>query len=184
MRDPGFTSREDAVVPDDAADAIGTGPAGTGRPDEAVARLGWMRVLAESSAEELEAAWRRWEPKPAVDDVRAPEAGLVMVRARADAGGARFNLGEATVARATVRVQGAPLAEETLGVSYLLGIDVGRARLAAVFDGMLQDAAAGERVQAEVIAPLEKAHAEADRTRRAEARGTLVDFFTVSREHA
>jgi alpha-D-ribose 1-methylphosphonate 5-triphosphate synthase subunit PhnG len=35
-----------------------------------------------------------------------------------------------------------------------------------------------------VIAPLERSRAEADDVRAAEARSTLVDFFTVAREHA
>ena len=74
--------------------------------------------------------------------IRGPEAGLVMVRARIDGGGARFNLGEATVTRATVRLHGEPLAATAVGTSYVLGTDLGHARLAAVFDGLLSDAGA------------------------------------------
>lgn len=131
----------------------------------------------------LDAAWQGWAPKPAVQAIRGPEAGLVMVRARADGGGARFNLGEATVVRATVRLHGEPLADDSVGTSYVLGTDLEHARLAAIFDGLLADAAQRDRVLAEVITPLEQAQAERDRERLAEARGTLVDFFTVSREH-
>lgn len=131
----------------------------------------------------LDAAWQGWAPKPAVQPIRGPEAGLVMVRARTDGGGARFNLGEATVVRATVRLHGAPLAADSVGTSYVLGSDLEHARLAAIFDGLLADAGQRARVLAEVITPLEHAQAERDRLRRAEARSTLVDFFTVSREH-
>ena len=131
----------------------------------------------------LDAAWQGWTPKPAVQAIRGPEAGLVMVRARADGGGARFNLGEATVVRATVRLHGEPLTDDSVGTSYVLGTDLKHARLAAIFDSLLADAAQRERVLAEVITPLEQAQAERDRERLAEARSTLVDFFTVSREH-
>lgn len=131
----------------------------------------------------LGASWRGWAPKPAVQAIRGPEAGLVMVRARADGGGARFNLGEATVVRATVRLHGEPLADDSVGTSYVLGTDLEHAWLAAIFDGLLADAGQRERVLAEVITPLEQAQAERDRERLAEARSTLVDFFTVSREH-
>lgn len=131
----------------------------------------------------LDAAWQGWAPKPAVQAIRGPEAGLVMVRARADGGGARFNLGEATVVRATVRLHGEPLADDSVGTSYVLGTDLEHARLAAIFDGLLADAAQRERVLAEVITPLEQAQTERDRERLAEARSTLVDFFTISREH-
>jgi alpha-D-ribose 1-methylphosphonate 5-triphosphate synthase subunit PhnG len=142
-----------------------------------------MRALAMADPAALDVAWQGWTPKPDVQPIRGPEAGLVMVRARTDGGGARFNLGEATVVRATVRLHGAPLAADSVGTSYVLGTDLEHARLAAIFDGLLADAGPRERVLAEVITPLEQAQAERDRLRRAEARSTLVDFFTVSREH-
>jgi len=147
------------------------------------ARQRWMRTLALADQDALDAAWRGWEPKPAVQAIRGPEAGLVMVRARTDGGGARFNLGEATVSRATVRLHGEPLAAPAVGTSYVLGTDLEHARLAAIFDGLLSDAGQRERVLAEVLAPLERAQAERDGIRHAEARSTLVDFFTVAREH-
>ena len=147
------------------------------------ARQRWMRTLALADADALDAAWQGWKPKPAVQAIRGPEAGLVMVRARTDGGGARFNLGEATVARATVRLHGAPLAAAAVGTSYVLGTDLEHARLAAIFDGLLSDAGQRARVLAEVVAPLEREQAERDGLRHTEARGTLVDFFTVAREH-
>lgn len=148
-----------------------------------VARQQWMRTLAMANPDALDAAWRGWEPKPAVQPIRGPEAGLVMVRARIDGDGARFNLGEATVTRATVRLHGGPLAAESVGTSYVLGTDREHARLAAIFDGLLCDPTHQDRVLAEVIAPLELAKAERDGVRNAEARSTTVNFFTVSREH-
>ena len=150
---------------------------------DTAARQRWMRALALANPDALDAAWQGWEPKPAVQAIRGPEAGLVMVRARTDGGGARFNLGEATVTRATVRLHGEPLAADAVGTSYVLGTDLDHARLAAIFDGLLTDASQRERVLAEVIAPLEQEQAERDDIRSAEARSTLVDFFTVSREH-
>jgi alpha-D-ribose 1-methylphosphonate 5-triphosphate synthase subunit PhnG len=142
-----------------------------------------MRTLAMADPDALDAAWQGWEPKPAVQAIRGPEAGLVMVRSRIDGGGARFNLGEATVTRATMRLHGEPLGADSVGTSYVLGTDLEHARLAAIFDGLLTDAGQRERVLAEVIAPLERAQAERDGVRLTEARSTLVNFFTVSREH-
>jgi alpha-D-ribose 1-methylphosphonate 5-triphosphate synthase subunit PhnG len=142
-----------------------------------------MRTLATAGPDTLEMAWECWEPKPAVQAIRGPEAGLVMVRGRIGGTGARFNLGEATVTRATVRLHGELLATDTVGTSYVLGTDLEHARLAAIFDALLADPELRERVLAEVITPLEQAQAERDRLRHAEARSTLVDFFTVAREH-
>ena len=143
----------------------------------------WMRTLAAADPEALAAAWRNWQPKPAVQAIRGPEPGLVMVRARIGGGGERFNLGEATVTRATVRLHGEPLGADAVGTGYVLGTDLEQARLAAIFDGLLAVAGLRERVLAEVIAPLEQAQAEHDQLRRAEARSTAVDFFSVAREH-
>src|SRR5579863_7934061 len=131
-----------------------------------------MRALALADPGALVAAWQHWAPKPAVQPIRGPEAGLVMVRARIDGGGARFNLGEATVTRATVRLHGDPLAADAVGTAYVLGTDLEHARLAAVFDGLLADPGQRERVLADVIASLEQARAARDTARRAEARGT------------
>jgi alpha-D-ribose 1-methylphosphonate 5-triphosphate synthase subunit PhnG len=82
-----------------------------------------------------------------------------------------------------MRLHGAPLAADAVGTSYVLGTDLEHARLAAIFDGLLTDAGQRERVLAEVIRPLEEALASRDSIRLAEARSTLVDFFTVAREH-
>jgi alpha-D-ribose 1-methylphosphonate 5-triphosphate synthase subunit PhnG len=165
-------------------DAVTSQTPPTEAPGQAIAaRQRWMRTLATADPDDLDAAWRGWEPKPAVQPIRGPEAGLVMVRARIDGGGARFNLGEATVTRATVRLHGEQLAAEAVGTSYVLGTDLEHARLAAIFDGLLCAAEHQERVLAEVITPLELAKAERDAERNAEARSTVVDFFTVSREH-
>ena len=157
-------------------------------PTEAVggdvaARQRWMRTLAAADPDTLAAVWEGWQPKPTVQAIRGPEAGLVMVRARIGGGGERFNLGEATVTRATVRLHGEPLAGDVVGTCYVLGTDLEHARIAAIFDGLLADAGLRERVLAEVIAPLERTRAEHDQPSRAEARSTVVDFFSVAREH-
>ena len=151
--------------------------------DGIAARQRWMRTLAAADPDTLAAAWRGWEPKPAVQAIRGPEAGLVMVRARIGGGGERFNLGEATVTRATVRLHGEPLAADAVGTCYVLGTDLEHARLAAIFDALLADSGLRERVLAEVVAPLEQTRADGDRMRSAEARSTVVDFFSVAREH-
>ena len=151
--------------------------------DGIAARQRWMRTLAAADPDTLAAAWRGWEPKPAVQAIRGPEAGLVMVRARIGGGGERFNLGEATVTRATVRLHGEPLAADAVGTCYVLGTDLEHARVAAIFDALLADSGVRERVLAEVVAPLEQTRADGDRMRSAEARSTVVDFFSVAREH-
>lgn len=146
-------------------------------------RQRWMRVLARATTSQLTELWETWDPKPRVDDIRAPEVGLVMVRGRVGGGGDRFNLGEATVTRATVRVGDPDGADTTVGTAYVLGNDLRRAWLAAVFDALLAGEERRETLLADVIAPLERGQIEQDEARRAEARSTKVDFLTVAREN-
>lgn len=140
------------------------------------------RVLAGASHADLAELWAAWGEQPDVTYLRGPEAGLVMVQGRIGGTGDRFNLGEATVTRATVMLDGAGV-EEVTGTSYVLGSHPEHAGLAAVFDALLSAPAQRSRVLANVIEPLERGQAERDAARNADARSTVVDFFTVAREH-
>jgi alpha-D-ribose 1-methylphosphonate 5-triphosphate synthase subunit PhnG len=149
------------------------------------ARRRTARVLANAAEAELAALWDALPDRPDVQYLRGPEAGLVMVQGRTGGTGDRFHLGEATVTRATVvvRSHGAADPDEAVGTAYVLGSHPGHAGLAAVFDAMLASGRR-ERVLADVIEPLERAQAERDALSRAQARSTVVDFFTVARENS
>lgn len=140
------------------------------------------RVLAGASGSELAELWDAWETPPEVVYLRGPEAGLVMVQGRIGGTGDRFNLGEATVTRATVMLRGAGV-DDVSGTSYVLGSHPQHAGLAAVFDALLSVPAERGRVLADVIEPLERRQTQRDADALADARSTLVDFFTVAREH-
>lgn len=135
-----------------------------------------MAVLARADAEALHTAWERWAEKPEVEVVRGPETGLVMLRGRIGGGGSPFNLGEATVTRATVR-----LATGAVGHAYALGRDRERVRLAAIFDALWQEPAYREAVEREVVAPIAERLSADDDERRTETAATRVDFFTMVR---
>jgi alpha-D-ribose 1-methylphosphonate 5-triphosphate synthase subunit PhnG len=113
---------------------------------------------------------------PAHENLREPENGLVMVRGRVGGDGAAFNLGEATVSRAAVR-----LSSGEVGFGYTLGRDGRKAEMIALCDAMVQSAEFAEIVEAKVIAPL-RAAVIAERNRKsAEAAATRVDFYTLVR---
>lgn len=135
-----------------------------------------MAVLAESAAAEIAHLLETLSPSPAYEDLRAPENGLVMIRGRVGGDGASFNLGEATVSRAVVR-----LATGEMGFGYVLGRDRAKARLIALCDALTQTAACAALLERNVIAPL---RAKLDAAREARARqvaATKVDFFTLVR---
>ncbi len=135
-----------------------------------------MAVLAESDAAEIAHLLEALAPLPAHEDLRAPVNGLVMIRGRIGGDGARFNLGEATVSRAVVR-----LADSEMGFGYVLGRDRAKARLIALCDALVQTAAYAAALESKVIAPL-RADLEAQRDARArQVAATKVDFFTMVR---
>lgn len=144
-------------------------------PEAAVRRRENMRILARANLAELSAAWEAVANKPEVTPVRGPETGLVMVRGRVGGGGAPFNLGEATVSRATIR-----LATGEIGHGQLLGTDKERARYAAIFDALYQNPA--HRPAVEALHRKVSARIAAEERRKAEeTAATRVDFFTMVR---
>jgi alpha-D-ribose 1-methylphosphonate 5-triphosphate synthase subunit PhnG len=143
---------------------------------EQLARQRAAGLLAKATIAELKAAWDALPEKPVAKPVRGPETGLVMVRGRIGGGGAPFNLGEATVTRATVL-----LLSGTAGHAQALGTSREKVRLAAVFDALWQEDATQRWVEAELLAPVEARIAAEDRQRAEETAATRVDFFTMVR---
>src|SRR5229473_1899260 len=113
-----------------------------------------MTVLAHSDAAGI-ASRLDVLALPDHENLREPENGLVMVRGRIGGDGAPFNLGEATVARAAVR-----LSTGEVGFGYTLGRD---------------------RQKARVIAPLRTQMTSERDKRAAETAATRVDFYTLVR---
>jgi alpha-D-ribose 1-methylphosphonate 5-triphosphate synthase subunit PhnG len=147
----------------------------SGRDSKQAQRKAAMAVLAHSAAAEI-AGHLADVAAPAHENLREPENGLVMLRGRIGGDGAPFNLGEATVSRAAVR-----LATGEIGFGYTLGRDAEKARMIALCDAMVQSAEFSGEVEAKVIAPL-RAAMIAERVRKAaETAATRVDFYTMVR---
>ena len=140
-----------------------------------IRRKAAMAVLASSTAPDI-AARLQMINLPGHEDLREAENGLVMVRGRIGGDGAPFNLGEATVSRAAVR-----LASGEVGFGYTLGRDREKARLIALCDALVQSEAFATDIEAKVIAPL-RAQVSARRDRKAaETAATRVDLYTMVR---
>ena len=134
-----------------------------------------MAVLAHSDAAEI-ADRLGAIMVPAHEDLREAENGLVMLRGRIGGDGAPFNLGEATVSRAAVR-----LASGEVGFGYTLGRDRQKARMIALCDALVQSDEFSDAVEAEVLAPLRAALAAEQRRKARETAATRVDFYTLVR---
>ena len=151
----------------------------TAREIETGPQIGRKRVadlLAKATIAELESALAALGPIPDFTALRGPETGLVMVKGRIGGGGAPFNLGEATVSRASIR-----LADGRVGHGYRLGTDRKAAQFSAVLDALAQDEAARNTLETALFAPLEARLTQEAERLEAETAATKVDFFTMVR---
>lgn len=149
--------------------------AAAAKNDELIAlRRRAMAVLADTPTDDI-ARQMSEIAIPAHEDLRQPENGLVMLRGRIGGDGGPFNLGEATVTRAAVR-----LASGETGFAYVLGRDPKKAKLIAVCDALIQSNES-RRVVDEVVAPLEAALQARRQQVDVETAATRVNFFTLVR---
>lgn len=134
-----------------------------------------MSLLARATTDELQDALAGVAEAETAMPVRGPETGLIMLRGRIGGGGNAFNLGEATVTRATVR-----LSCGTIGHGQHLGTDREAARLAAIADALAETGRQVGRIDdlLQVIASRIDAQA---RRQAEETAATRVDFFTLVR---
>ncbi len=143
-------------------------------------RAQWMALLARAPVELMEPALG---PQALVTPhwLRAPQTGLMMVQGRVGGTGERFNVGEVTVTRCALRLQGADQ-DAAVGVAYVLGRSHRQAVLAAVADAMLQDPAQQSLLCTRLLNPLREHVNTQLAQRHARAQSTRVEFFTVARE--
>jgi alpha-D-ribose 1-methylphosphonate 5-triphosphate synthase subunit PhnG len=144
------------------------------RNPEIAARQAVMAACTGATEAELRQALESLGPVPAAQDLRGAEPGLVMLRGRMGGDGRPFNLGEATVTRAAVRLE-----DGRTGFAYQLGRDAAKARIAAILDALWQgpEQAAVEAALAPVRGRI--AAEAAAKARRVAA--TRVNFFTMVR---
>jgi alpha-D-ribose 1-methylphosphonate 5-triphosphate synthase subunit PhnG len=143
--------------------------------DKQAQRKAVMAVLAHSEPSDI-AGHLDAIALPDHENLREPENGLVMVRGRIGGDGAAFNLGEATVSRAAVR-----LSTGEVGFGYTLGRGGEKARMIALCDAMVQSDQFADLVETKVIAPLRAAISAKRNRKAAEAAATRVDFYTLVR---
>jgi alpha-D-ribose 1-methylphosphonate 5-triphosphate synthase subunit PhnG len=135
-------------------------------------RQDWMGLLARAPAARLAALLPELPPHSAL---RPADIGTVMVQGRAGGTGAAFNLGEMTVTRASIALDGG-----AVGHAYVQGRDKGHALRAAVIDALMQGDQAAT-IAANVLAPLRSEEAARKTARATRAAATKVEFFTLVR---
>lgn len=156
-------------------------------PADSIRRAQALRVLALSPADALAHVAAPIVADHHFEMLRAPEAGLMMVRARLANTGDRYNLGEVTVTRCVVRlVQPAKAAGQPAlaGVGHVMGLNTNHALLVAQMDALLQVQALHGLLWQGVIEPLQVALEQKQQRERAATETSRVRFFTLQAEAA
>ncbi len=144
---------------------------------EQAARHRRLSVLAMADIASLVRLWTVLGMDPQFTMLRPPQTGLVGLRGRIGGNGDAFNFGEASITRATVRLE-----TGEVGHAYCLGRDHARAKISAVIDALAQSSAhMAERIDSAIIDPLEEEIAARDLQRLSQTAATRVDFFTMVR---
>jgi len=143
--------------------------------DPNASRKAWLSLLAKSPTADVARYWASLGLTPEHTVLRSPEVGGIMVRGRAGAVGAAFNLGEMTVTRASVK-----LSDGAVGHGYVQGRSKQHALQSALVDALMQTDASST-VEAGLLAPLRAAMSARQTARAAKAAATKVDFFTMVR---
>ena len=138
-------------------------------------RQALMQLCAAATGEELRTGLDVLGALPAHRTVRMPEIGLVMLRGRTGGDGAPFNLGEATVTRATIRLESG----ET-GFACLLGRAPEKAEMAALMDALMQRPEFDAPIE-DALLPLRERLAQEVSEKTGRTAATRVNFFTLVR---
>ena len=145
-------------------------------PAEAGSRRAAMALLAQARTSEIAQGLKALAQSLRYVELRPAATGLVMVRGRIGGDGAPFNLGEATVTRASVQ-----LASGEIGFAYVLGREPEKARLAALCDALWQSDSHRSAVERHILTPI-RARRERERVQlRAQTAPTRAEFFTMVR---
>lgn len=140
-----------------------------------ITRQEWLGLLARAPEDAMMSLWGRVADRPSFKWLRSPEIGGVMLRGRAGAIGAPFNLGEMTVTRCSLALE-----DGTVGHGYVQGRSKPKAEAAALIDALMQTEAA-DRLTELVITPLKTRMQDTSKARAAKAAATKVEFFTLVR---
>lgn len=145
-------------------------------------RAQWMALLARAPMPLLERTLEMHVQQSRTEWLRRPETGLYMVQGRVGGTGERFNLGEITVTRCTLRSKAEDGTQGAVGVAYVLGRNHRQAELVALADALLQEPAHHQNLAHELLTAVRQHLSTLQSQHEAQTQSTKVDFFTVARE--
>ena len=140
-----------------------------------VKRKSWMSLLATSNQSDLLYLWEQKKIKVNYVWLRTPEIGSIMAQGRMGVTGDKFNIGEVTITRCSLKLNCG-----TIGHSYVQGRSKKKAEISALCDALMQTKMSKE-INKNIIIPLEKIKKDNKDKILSKAEATKVDFFTLVR---
>ena len=138
-------------------------------------RKSWMSLLATSNQSDLLNLWEQKKIKVNYVWLRTPEIGSIMAQGRMGVTGDKFNIGEVTITRCSLKLNCG-----TIGHSYVQGRSKKKAEISALCDALMQTKLSKE-INKNIIIPLEKIKKDNKDKILSKAEATKVDFFTLVR---
>ena len=138
-------------------------------------RKSWMSLLATSSQSDLLNLWEQKKIKVNYVWLRTPEIGSIMAQGRMGVTGDKFNIGEVTITRCSLKLNCG-----TIGHSYVQGRSKKKAEISALCDALMQTKMSKE-INKNIIIPLEKIKKDNKHKILSKSEATKVDFFTLVR---
>ena len=138
-------------------------------------RKSWMSLLATSNKIDLLNLWEQKKINIHYEWLRTPEIGSIMAQGRMGVTGDKFNIGEVTITRCSLKLNCG-----TIGHSYVQGRSKKKAEISALCDALMQTEMSNE-INKSIIIPLEKIKKNNKDKILSKAEATKVDFFTLVR---
>ena len=138
-------------------------------------RKSWMSLLATSNKNDLLNLWEQKKINIRYEWLRTPEIGSIMAQGRMGVTGDKFNIGEVTITRCSLKLNCG-----TIGHSYVQGRSKKKAEISALCDALMQTEMSKE-INKNIIIPLGKIKKDNKDKILSKAEATKVDFFTLVR---
>jgi len=139
-------------------------------------RQSLLSTLAKSRLSDINRHWQYSISDLEFEFLRKPETGMVMIKGRTDASGSPFNLGEATVTRCAINLEGG-----YTGIGYVLGRQPEHATTVALIDAMAQRDQNFDHLEQTLLTPLRTQLEGKQRLQQNRAALSRVEFFTMIR---
>ena len=135
----------------------------------------WMSLLATSNQSDLLNLWEQKKIRVNYIWLRTPEIGSIMAQGRMGVTGDKFNIGEVTITRCSLKLNCG-----TIGHSYVQGRSKKKAEISALCDALMQTKMSKD-INKNIIIPLGKIKKDNKDKILSKAEATKVDFFTLVR---